>query len=57
MELGYVIFKEYIMNFKGYNENELRYSDFGYIPKEWTVDSLLNIADYQNGLSIQKISS
>ena len=57
MELGYVIFKEYMMNFKGYNENELRYSDFGYIPKEWTVDSLLNIADYQNGLSIQKISS
>ena len=54
MELGYLIFKEYIINFKGHGGNELRYSDFGYIPKEWTVDSLLNIADYQNGLAMQK---
>jgi len=54
MELGYIIFKEYLINFKDYDENELKYSDFGHIPKDWIVDSLLNIANYQNGLAMQK---
>lgn len=54
MELGYIIFKEYLINFNDYDENELKYSDFGYIPQEWDVDSLLNIANYQNGLAMQK---
>ena len=47
-------FKNYLLNFENYSENELVSSEFGLIPKGWEVNNLTGIANYQNGLAMQK---
>ena len=47
-------FKNYLLNFENYSEDELISSEFGPIPKGWKVSSLTGIANYQNGLAMQK---
>ena len=47
-------FKNYLLNFENYSEDDLVSSEFGPIPKEWEVNNLTGIANYQNGLAMQK---
>jgi len=47
-------FKNYLLNFDKYAEDELASSEFGPIPKGWKVSNLTGIANYQNGLAMQK---
>ena len=47
-------FKNYLLNFENYSEDDLVSSEFGPIPKEWVVNNLTGIANYQNGLAMQK---
>ena len=47
-------FKTYLLNFENYSEEELVSSEFGPIPKGWEVNNLTGIANYQNGLAMQK---
>lgn len=42
------------MNFDEYSEEELISSEFGLIPNGWKVSNLTSIANYQNGLAMQK---
>lgn len=49
-----VNFKNNLLNFNQYSEQELVSSELGLIPKEWEVSNLTNIANYQNGLAMQK---
>ena len=47
-------FKNYLLNFENYSEEDLISSEFGPIPKGWGVNNLTGIANYQNGLAMQK---
>ena len=47
-------FKNYLLNFDNYSEEDLVSSVFGPIPKGWEVNNLTGIANYQNGLAMQK---
>ena len=47
-------FKNYFLAFSDFSENEFISSEFGLIPKEWKVTDLTKIANYQNGLAMQK---
>lgn len=47
-------FKNYLLNFDNYSSEELISSEFGLIPKGWKVSNLTGIANYQNGLAMQK---
>ena len=47
-------FKNYLLNFENYSEDDLVSSEFGSIPKGWEVNNLTGIANYQNGLAMQK---
>lgn len=62
-ELVLAIFKRWFVDFEFPNENEEPYkssngemvdSELGEIPKGWKVMNLLDIADYLNGLAMQK---
>ena len=43
-----------MLNFENYSEEDLVSSEFGPIPKGWEVNNLTGIANYQNGLAMQK---
>ena len=47
-------FKKHLLNFDEYSEEDLTSSEFGPIPKGWKVNNLTGIANYQNGLAMQK---
>lgn len=49
-------FKDNLLNFNKYSEDELISSEFGPIPKGWKVSTLTEIANYQNGLAMQKFA-
>ena len=49
-----VNFKNYLLNFDKYPEDELIGSEFGPIPIGWKVSNLTGISNYQNGLAMQK---
>ena len=48
------IFKSWFVDFEPFKDGEFVNSELGQIPKGWKVDNLLNIADYTNGLAMQK---
>lgn len=61
--LAQTLFKQWFIDFEFPNENgepykssggEILGSELGEIPKEWKVDSLDNIAEFLNGLALQK---
>ena len=47
-------FKNNLLNFENCSEGDLVSSEFGPIPKGWEVNNLTGIANYQNGLAMQK---
>ena len=48
------LFNAYFVDFNQFEEDELEESECGLIPKGWAVASLSSIADYINGLAMQK---
>lgn len=48
------IFKSWFVDFEPFQDGEFIDSELGKIPKGWKVASLLDIADYLNGLAMQK---
>lgn len=48
------LFKSWFVDFDGVAEQDMQESELGLIPKEWSVRSLDSIADYLNGLALQK---
>lgn len=62
-EMAQAIFKQWFVDFEFPNEEgkpykssggEMVESEFGMIPKGWKISSLIDIADYLNGLAMQK---
>lgn len=47
-------FKSWFVDFDGVAPEDMQESELGLIPKGWTVRSLDSIADYLNGLALQK---
>jgi type I restriction enzyme S subunit len=48
------LFKSWFVDFEPFKDSEFVESELGMIPKGWKVDSLSSIADYINGLAMQK---
>ena len=48
------LFKSWFVDFEPFKDGEFVESELGMIPKGWKVDSLSLIADYINGLAMQK---
>ncbi len=48
------LFKSWFVDFEPFKNGEFVESELGMIPKGWRVDSLSAIADYINGLAMQK---
>ena len=48
------LFKSWCVDFEPFKDGELVESELGMIPKGWRVMSLTNIANYTNGLAMQK---
>ena len=48
------LFKSWFVDFEPFKDNEFVESEMGMIPKGWRVKSLSEIADYVNGLAMQK---
>ena len=48
------LFKSWFVDFEPFKECEFVESELGMIPKGWRVESLSSIADYINGLAMQK---
>lgn len=48
------IFKSWFVDFEPFQDGEFVESELGPIPKGWRVSNLLEIADYTNGLAMQK---
>ena len=48
------LFKSWFVDFEPFKDGEFVESEFGLIPKGWKVVSLSDIADYINGLAMQK---
>ena len=48
------LFKSWFVDFEPFKDGEFVESELGMIPKGWKVDSLSSIADYINGLAMQK---
>ena len=48
------LFKSWFVDFEPFKNGEVVESELGMIPKGWRVDSLSAIADYINGLAMQK---
>jgi type I restriction enzyme S subunit len=53
-EMAQAIFKSWFVDFEPFKEGEFEESDLGLIPKGWRVAALDEIADYLNGLAMQK---
>ncbi|MDR2196032.1 MAG: restriction endonuclease subunit S [Gallionellaceae bacterium] len=49
------LFKSWFVDFDGVPAEDMRESELGLIPKGWRVASLDSIADYLNGLALQKL--
>ena len=48
------LFKSWFVDFEPFRDGEFEESELGMIPKGWEVKSLSDIADYINGLAMQK---
>ena len=48
------LFKSWFVDFEPFKDGEFVESELGMIPKGWKVESLSTIADYVNGLAMQK---
>ena len=48
------LFKSWFVDFEPFKDGEFVESELGMIPKGWKVESLSEIADYINGLAMQK---
>lgn len=48
------LFKSWFVDFEPFKDGEFEETDLGFIPKDWEVISLSAIADYINGLAMQK---
>ena len=48
------LFKSWFVNFEPFKDSEFVESELGLIPQGWRVESLSSIADYINGLAMQK---
>ena len=48
------LFKSWFVDFEPFKNGEFVESELGMIPKGWRVESLSSIADYVNGLAMQK---
>jgi type I restriction enzyme S subunit len=48
------LFKSWFVDFEPFKDGEFVESELGMIPKGWRVESLSSIADYINGLAMQK---
>ncbi len=48
------LFKSWFVDFEPFKDQPFVESDLGMIPKGWRVESLSSIADYVNGLAMQK---
>ena len=48
------LFKSWFVDFEPFKDGEFEESELGRIPKGWKVMSLTDIADYLNGLAMQK---
>lgn len=48
------LFKSWFVDFEPFRDGEFVESELGMIPKGWRVESLSTIADYVNGLAMQK---
>lgn len=53
-EMAQAIFKSWFVDFEPFQDGEFEDSELGRIPKGWRVDSLDSIANYLNGLAMQK---
>jgi type I restriction enzyme S subunit len=53
-EMAQEIFKNWLIDFEPFQDGEFIDSELGKIPLGWKVDSLVNIADFLNGLAMQK---
>lgn len=53
-EMAQAIFKSWFVDFEPFQDGEFEDSELGRIPKGWRVENLDNIADYLNGLAMQK---
>lgn len=53
-EMAQEIFKSWFVDFEPFQDGEFIDSELGPIPKGWRVGTLLDIADYLNGLAMQK---
>lgn len=52
-EMAQAIFKSWFVDFEPFQDGEFVDSELGRIPKGWRVGTLLDIADYLNGLAMQ----
>ena len=53
-EMAQAIFKSWFVDFDPFQDGEFEDSELGRIPKGWRVDNLDNIAEFLNGLPMQK---
>lgn len=53
-EMAQAIFKSWFVDFKPFKDGEFEESELGLIPKGWKVVALDEIANYLNGLAMQK---
>lgn len=53
-EIAQAIFKSWFVDFEPFKEGEFEDSELGQMPKGWSLKSLDEIADFLNGLAMQK---
>jgi type I restriction enzyme S subunit len=53
-ELAQTLFKSWFIDFEPFKNGKFVESELGMIPEGWKVNSLTDIADFQNGLAMQK---
>ncbi len=53
-EMAQAIFKSWFVDFEPFQDGEFEDSELGPIPKGWRVESLDSVADFLNGLAMQK---
>jgi|UPI0003B57131 type I restriction enzyme, S subunit len=53
-EMAQAIFKSWFVDFEPFRDGEFVESELGLIPKGWEVSSLDSVANYLNGLAMQK---
>lgn len=53
-EMAQAIFKSWFIDFEPFKDEEFVESELGSIPKGWRIDSLTSLAEFLNGLAMQK---